>query len=523
MSGFVWLVSHGGVGSEHLYDQLNLAYPDIRIRGRPLRGVVSHLPAPYRIGPRKCIYLFGWPIDAVLSQMRRNHYDNPRKLRNNVLHPTVHSLGDLLSTINRDPFGINQQFTSFCREFVDYPILLLKRSAISRHLEFVSGFAETEGTLRWLEQGRSTDRTTVPLDALDHLEKLYGITEKIMEQMPDIALRLPVWITGYHYRLDPSDVIDYCPILGATSVARSFLQNLVGPTLENARTRLKHAYEWVNTEGEHLCFVNVRYDIEESGWGSIGYLLKINYNTGQILKVSHEDILEDRIFSGAEDPRYFWRRDQLGIIFNALCRDGTRRIFIYFVHLDHCIKLQTPGFTLRDIEKNWTVLVVGDVIYVVYSFNPPILFRLDDDKTGFCSMVSECAFVLSGPIEPLYPYGGSSLCLWGWPYFIGLVHSRSPYRPAFIVFDAEEMRVVAVGEPFSVPEPVEAIKWRGRDVQYPYHLEVDHGRCELWIECQDRCPTVYRFEFTRFCEVVSTLIAVKPVFGEIAAGKCGAM
>src|SRR5215470_5689541 len=27
MSGFVWLVSHGGVGSEHLYDQLNLAYP----------------------------------------------------------------------------------------------------------------------------------------------------------------------------------------------------------------------------------------------------------------------------------------------------------------------------------------------------------------------------------------------------------------------------------------------------------------------------------------------------------------
>jgi hypothetical protein len=76
------------------------------------------------------------------------------------------------------------------------------------------------------------------------------------------------------------------------------------------------------------------------------------------------------------------------------------------------------------------------------------------------------------------------------------------------------MRVVAVGEPFSVPEAVEAVKWRGRDVQYPYHLEVGSGKCEMWIECQDRCPTVYRFEFTRFCEVVSTLIAVRPVFGE---------
>src|SRR5262249_40106195 len=160
----------------------------------------------------------------------------------------------------------------------------------------------------------------------------------------------------------------------------------------------------------------------------------------------------------------------------ALCRDGNRRMFIYFEHLNQCIKLQISAFPLRQVEKNWTVMVVGDVIYIIYTFNPSIVFRVDDDKTGFCSLASEHPFIFSNPIEPLYPYGGSSLCPWSYPYFVGLVHTRGgrllggavrhlppvilPFRSAFILFNAEEKRVEAVGQPFAVPEPKQAVKWR---------------------------------------------------------------
>ena len=244
----------------------------------------------------------------------------------------------------------------------------------------------------------------------------------------------------------------------------------------------------------------------ESGWGSIGYVLKINYASGEVSKVFHEDIVEEQVFSGAVDPRYFWRGGQLGVIFNAPCTDGKRRMFVHFEHLDLCVKLNVPELPLRRIEKNWTVMVVADVIYIVYSFNPTIVLRLLDETTGFCSLVPQHATVFANPIEPLYPYGGSSLRLWSWPNFVGLVHTRHPYRPAFVLFNADEMRVVALGEPFAVPEPREAVKWRGRDVQYPYHLDFGDGRCETWIECQDRCPTKIEFSYTRLHEIVSTLL-----------------
>jgi hypothetical protein len=518
MAGVVWLVSHGGVGSEHLYDQLKLAYPDIYIRGRPLRGVVAHLPAPFRVGPRKCIYLFGAPIDAILSQLRRNYYDNPKKLRNDVLQPAVHSLDDLLSTATSDPFGINAQFRSFCRESADYPILMVNRAAVSRQVDFISKFAELGHSLTWDERQRKTSRGSVPPEALGELERLYGITEKIMDQMPDVVLRLPVWLTRYRYELDLADVVTFRALDAAKEFATWFLEARSGGCVDESRVRLKHAFEWTNESGERYSFVNVRHDIADTGWGSVGYLLCISYNTGEVTQVQHDEFVEDKVFSGAEDPRYFWRGKQLGVIFNALCRDGTRRMFMYFHDAKRCIKLHVPDFRLAGTEKNWSVFVIGEVIYLVYSFNPSIVFRLDDDQTGFCSVVSSNAAVLGGEIEPLYPYGGSTLSLWVWPYFVGLVHTRHPYRPAFIVFDVQELRVVAIGRPFSVPEPPAAVPWRGRDVQYPYHLDVSKGACDVWIECQDRCPTQYRFDFGAFCEVISTLIAVQPCFGGAVDG-----
>jgi hypothetical protein len=308
-------------------------------------------------------------------------------------------------------------------------------------------------------------------------------------------------------RFEFTDVVALHPLLASLPLTKRFVESAAASAIDSSRFRLKHAYEYVDSGGANVCFVNARHEVASSGWGSVGYLLKVNYETGEVLKVFHDDIVEGPIFSGAADPRYFRRGEEIGVIFNAPCKDGNRRIFIYFEHLNHCVKLSVPDLPLRRIEKNWTAMTVGDVIYIVYSFNPTIVLRLDDEMTGICSLASDhAAFV--NPVDPLYPYGGSSLKLWSWPNYVGLVHSRHPYRPAFVLFNAAEMCVAALGTPFAIPEPQEAVKWRGRDVQYPYHLDFDETRCEAWIECQDRCPTKVEFSYTRFREIVSSLIAL---------------
>ena len=331
-------------------------------------------------------------------------------------------------------------------------------------------------------------------------ERLTGFNAKIARKLNVVGLPFPA-----SPQLGRSDLCEFRPLLEGATAAKGFLDELFGRSISIASIRLKHAYDWIDG-GERLSFVNLRHDTAESGWGGVGYLLKINHSTGQVWKIFHPEILEDRIFSGAEDPRYFWRHGRLGVIFNGLCRDGTRRLFIYFYQTGCCIKLQIQGFALNEIEKNWTAFVVGDTIYLVYSFNPTIVLKLDDEETGECSIISGPSNASIAPIKALYPYGGSSLVQWDDVHFVGLIHTRQPYRPAMIVFNADEMRVVAVGKPFSVPEPAEAIKWRGRDVQYPYHIELGKGHCEIWIECQDRCPTKYTYDFHQFCEMISTLI-----------------
>jgi hypothetical protein len=321
-------------------------------------------------------------------------------------------------------------------------------------------------------------------------------------------------MTGARYQIEMSDVVEYRPLLDGRAAAERFLENKNGKRADPTRIRLKHAYEYFDEAGERICFLNLRHDVTPRGPGSIGYLLKINYNKASVAAISHPDIVEDRVFSGSEDPRYFWRGNRLGVIFNGMCRDGTRRMFIYFDDLRRCVRLHIDGLPLQKIEKNWSALVVADTIHLVYSFNPALVLRLDDVQTGYCSIVSSSdhPFPRTQPIQPLYPFGGSSLCLWAWPIFVGLVHTRMPYRTAIVVFDAAKMQLTAVSKPFDLPEPPEAVKWRGIDVQYPYHLKIANADCEIWVECQDRCPTVYKIKFEEFASLISTLLAANPLF-----------
>lgn len=506
MAGRTWLVSHGGCASEALFEKLGLSYPAMTVHGRRLRDVVSHLPRPMA-GPETCIYLYGSPIEAILSQMRRHHYYNPRKIHNKLNYRNMHTLHDVLSTYNYDPFGINSQFIAFCCDFADYPIILQKFTALSDQFSFLARYLGLNGVATW----QQTPRTTKPdltSDLYHQLVSLYGRTADIMEQMPAIVMRLPVWNTGFKYDLGREDLIELKDLLHLRQYARIYVDKFSTSPVADSQIRIKHAIEYKNSDGHDIFILNVRHDIVSQGFGSVGSILFINHTLSLLFKITHPDIMEGKVSSGAEDPRYFRRRGHWCVLFNALCHDGTRRMFLYLDETKFCIKLQVPGLNLQKSEKNWTPLVIGDEVYFIYSLNPTVVLQLIDDESGRCHVV-DTNLRHGSTINPIYPYGGSALQLWAWPYFIGLAHTRNPYRSVFYVFDAQDMKLVAVGKPFDLPEPSQAVKTRGLDVQYPYHLEIDNGRCQIWVECQDHCPTKYEFKFESLCEVASSLIATR--------------
>lgn len=431
MAGKTWLVSHGGCASEGLFEKLGLSYPIMDIRGRPLRGVVSHLPHPLP-GPEKCIYLYGAPVEAILSQIRRHHYDNSRKLHNNTLYRNMHNLDDVLSTYNADPFGINAQFMAFCQDFADYPIVLLRRFALSEQFSFLARYLGSDTSATWQEVARKSTPDKAS-EAYQQLVALYGKTGDIMAQMPAIVMRLPVWKTGLKYGLHQEDLIQFDDLLHLRQYARRYIEGYAATPVVDSQVRIKHAVEYEDNSGHRIALLNVRHDIVEAGFGSIGAIIRVNHTTGELYKITHPDIAEGQVFSGAEYPRYFRRRGHWCILFNALCHDGKRRMFLYLDELKRCIKLQVPGFSLRTIEKNWTPFVIGDVIYFVYSLNPTVVLQMDDEKSGRCHVVNNNIH-FSEPVVPISPYGGTALHLWAWPYFIGLAHTRHPYRSVFFRF-----------------------------------------------------------------------------------------
>src|SRR4051812_32097769 len=121
-------------------------------------------------------------------------------------------------------------------------------------------------------------------------------------------------------QIEMSDVVEYRSLLDGRAAAERFLENEASKRPDPANVRLKHAYEYVDKSGEHICFLNLRHDRDKKVGGGVGYLLKINYDRQDVKSISHPDIVEkDRLFSGSEDPQYFWCGTQLGVIFNAVC------------------------------------------------------------------------------------------------------------------------------------------------------------------------------------------------------------
>jgi hypothetical protein len=199
LEGRVYLVSHGGVGSEELTKKLQITYPKILVNpeARPFRGAFVHTPMPPRHGSRMGIYLYGELYQAIVSQMRR-HPGNPSKLKNDESYPFIHSIDEMSRIQDDDPFGIATQFNNFCKADVSYPIIYVKRESLKITFPVLAELLGIQNPENWEERERSTKLSSLTDSERGKLQATYGRLNTLMSECPDIAIQQGSNLSSYN-------------------------------------------------------------------------------------------------------------------------------------------------------------------------------------------------------------------------------------------------------------------------------------------------------------------------------------
>lgn len=495
----LFLISHGGVGSEELTRRLGIEYSREKVgpKSRPFKGAFVHSPFPPEGGVEAGIYLFGDLFNAILSQMRR-HPDNAKKMKNSELHPDIASIDDLtLADESDDPMGILAQFERFISSWPEYPLIFVRRDqleASQNALARVTGTASIE----WQDRARVTDWKTLDNAAQVRLTEAYGDLDKRMRQMPSLAIAWPL------------SAIDEKDGLSRTS-QREFesLAWLLEPTLtvfEAAKPgqihsghepRIKHALNL--SDGRFA--INLRIDtIGENGRPSQshGHLVIFDGDGAASrdgtdrppIVIDHPEIHypETSKFAGFEDPRVIKSGSGDLIVMNGLLPNRERRIFIYDVNANTCRQVHVNGLTQNKVEKNWVPFILDDKLHLLYSLEPLVVLRQSDvsstDRMYFDVVHKATA---ERAIRADSPWGSTPFVPWIPPYYVGFAHSRKPWRAVPVLLDVEGWRV-AKSSPVDFPQPKGAVPWRNKSVQFPFDLRLDTGDPELYVEFEDRHP-----------------------------------
>ncbi len=474
----IWLVSHGGVGSEYLTKLLNIEYPNIKIKSRPFKGCVVHFPYPVKTGPKLCIYLYGDIYNSIISQTPR-HYDNSKKLHNNENYSEFHSIDDILKHSSSDPFGITKQIKNFMSVEVDYPIILLKYPLKKHSIRILEKFLCQKIDYKFKK--RISKLEILNKKNKDKLIKLYKDTDNIIKNLPDVIIRYPK--NQKEYTLSDKDITNI---------------EIKSKNLEG--NRIKHFLEKGNTQ------VYNERDVKN---------LKTNTLYGRLkIKTLNSKVWETKEFKnqlnlnvecgGIEDPRIFKFNDNIFVLGNGLTKNTKQReMYLYNVNKDKIVKL---WFTNHDIskisqQKNWTPYVYKDELYFIYSFNELCVLKLKDIDIGKCEVVKGNPLNHNDDKEI---YGSTPFIPWNFPYYIGFAHTRNPWRAIPIKYNVENMEIVKVGNVINFTNPKEAIPWRGKSVQFPYDLRIKNGEIILGIEFEDRCPTLLNIDYISFCKQFKT-------------------
>lgn len=98
----------------------------------------------------------------------------------------------------------------------------------------------------------------------------------------------------------------------------------------------------------------------------------------RLLKVPHAQILATD--TGPQDARIFEFRNEMWCVFNMMCGDGFRRMHVCNVNSvwQSTKQLKVDGRDLTRVEKNWTPFVHNNQLYMIYSFMPFVVLKVDE-------------------------------------------------------------------------------------------------------------------------------------------------
>ncbi|KAJ1459805.1 hypothetical protein M885DRAFT_511066 [Pelagophyceae sp. CCMP2097] len=565
LQGRVWLVSHGGVGSEYLRD---LLFPKFGGRGtdspffipkdrvsagarRPFRSVAAHLPAPPRTGPRAALYVYGAAVEAVLSQVGR-HADNAAKLHNDERYPLIQTLQDLFRIQGPDPFGIEGQFRRFAAVDADYPVFYLRHDALTRpvlqavdrELKMLTG----EKT-RLYEYVRHDHASVALFKSADiqNVQKLYGDLDLIFAGQPPLALFWP----KNHASATAERRYDHLENI------RNLLRRQRGcdwPTaaaldadLAAGRVRITHASGLGAAKVFNIRF-HARMVAKVAVAGPRGtYVLPAETaDTGKTGKGCTAPA--NRRWYGFEDPRTFDFGGLPFVLMHGQFDDAVGAEYLLNVTSRQHVRLWVPrvagdtaaaaaadlaqlcaapaassGAAARCVERDWVPYSDRGRLRFVSWFNETgigAILQVADFATGRCDVVHG---------DPRRNYdgagvgGGTPLIQWVYPFYAGLaqirnatdlvngresatVNGREKYGAVPMLVDVEH-KAVFLGAPLSFPAPTHDLAQprRGtKDVQSPYHLALhsDAVRVSVGVEFQERYPVTFIFNITEFAKLL---------------------
>ncbi len=337
-----------------------------------------------------------------------------------------------------------------------------------------------------------------------------------MDQLPGIVIKYPSSTLDEESGLKDSAIQSMVSLCHYTSTARRLIDNTQSArgSLTDRVSRTKHVL--FQDDGK-IC-LNIRNDklTEDNNFisSSIGFVLIFKEDKAlDPEQYSDANIIEHRnavtfgsshTHTGFEDKRFVRYMGRNIIFANAFLENGHRRMFQYDCVDNICKQITVSDFPLNDTEKNWAPFVKDGVLHLIYSINPLVVFRECLPLSG--DYVVAHAGSSEGNIRSDYPWGSTPLIPWISDYFVGFAHSRMPWRSVPLALDTERWKV-AFGSPVQFEQPAEAVPWRGKSVQFPYHLEIKGSEPILYVECEDRHSVAYSLDIPMFCEEMSRLIA----------------
>jgi hypothetical protein len=191
------VTSFGGTGTTMVYeflDEHEVDIPSDHPNWRPWK----HLPTPPEDGDVKdgfrAVYLFGNPMNAVLSVFRRDYQRwHVRNMREDVTEPWSRDW-DLNAFLQQseDPFHMAKHFRTWTQTDRSYPILCLKFDALWEHLPEFFAFAglPTSSIDTFPERRkRASDWTEEPKRVRSPLQDLYGDLWSEIQDTPEFQIQ----------------------------------------------------------------------------------------------------------------------------------------------------------------------------------------------------------------------------------------------------------------------------------------------------------------------------------------------